>query len=1628
MQPGNSPYPFSPSEQKTGSLRRVVALSLCMLFAILFSGEAFAITYTWTGASSTAWALAGNWTNSGGGTFPGTNAADVVIIPQTTNAPTISATPATAIASLTFNSTGTSKTLTISAGVVLTVTGAVTHNSTVNSASLWTLAGTGTLNCQSLAVGSAGTGATGSARATTFTITQVTLNITNGITLTSSNSTFANNATITHTSGTVNVGTSITTVNAAAGNTSTYTLGATAPYLKISGSTPIVKSGTGTSTLTFNGATSTVEYAANASYTFLTTPAAYANLVISGGGGTKTLAANTTATTLTVRAGTTLGLNTFTLGSPTVTLENVGGGTGASITGSGAMTLGGTLTVNYTGSGAITSGCTISCPVALGANRTILVNEDGSGTPSVDLNITGLVSGAFTLLKTGGGELKLSNANSSFSGAITVENGTLVAGANAPSGAIGAFGNATSTITLGNANTTTNNYPVGLWIDGAFTVTRTITIANQATTGGYTVGGIADANAIYAGAITYNQSFTVNQVATTGGNKLTFTGGMVSATNAAKTITFDITGDATMTTTAITQPASTGANSLVKRGNGALTLSLANAYTGNTTVSGGTLIAGANVVASTNGPFGNSANAIIMGDATTTANNANVALLTGGAFSIGRGVTVTDNATSGTYSIGGNAASTSSFTASIVISQPVSVTQVTGGTTNITGGITGGTSVVPAKLVTFDNVGAVVVSTGLISNGTGTLSLRKANSGALTLSSANTFTGSATLDAGTLGFGIAGAIGTASSLIINGGNLQNTTAAALTLTSIPQTWAGNFGLTGTQPLYMGGAITMSTSVTVTVAANIGLSNTGTINDVTNDLTKAGTGVLAFVSQAIQLHDLNISAGTFFSTSNDLSIAGDFSNSGTFTHNSGTVSFNGSGAQAVSGSSTTAFNNLNTDLGAIVTMGANATVAGTFTVNNGTSMTLGAFSFAVTGTTTIGGGSSGTLTINSATGAKTFTGDVTVAAGATWDNTAATVNIGLSGSLTNNGTFNAGNGVYTFSGTGKNINGALIIPNLTVSGTTTNNAVLTVTTALAGASTLTQGTNAILAYSGTTIVPTLAASANVNTVNYFNNGAQTVKATSYSTLILSGTGTNTKTLGSIPNIVDLYVRGTAVAVTTATMAISGDLVIEDAGDFTAAAFALTVSGNTIVGNGATGKLTISSATGTKAFNGDVTVNAGATWNNSGNAALTLPGNLSNYGLATGFTAGSGAYTFSGTNKTLSGLLIIPTVSVSGAVSNTGTLTVTTSLGGAGTLRQDPGSTLSLDAAVTITNLLAEAVGNYVNYTSASAQNIKLGNYYNLGFSGTGNKTTAAGTYNVAGTWSTSGGTALLNTNNTNLAVAGDIVGSGAITMGSGTLSVGSDWLNNGTFTANTSTVNYNGTAAQTIGAVNYNNLTVSGNKGGGAITLAAGTIGVSGTFLTSGASNIGSYVTTGNTVNFNGTGAQTIPTFGFNNITVTGSKGGNATTFLNGGTIGIAGALTVSGASNTSFVFTGSIVDYNGSGAQQIEAFNYANLSITGARGGATVSFSTTGTIGVSGIFTATASGATWSVTNSTFDYNGSVGQTIYAPFTYYALVVSNSGSKSIEPGTVVTCRTLAINNSAVITVPSASNSLVVNIP
>ncbi len=217
------------------------------------------------------------------------------------------------------------------------------------------------------------------------------------------------------------------------------------------------------------------------------------------------------------------------------------------------------------------------------------VYGSGNGTITLGGTATGNSIPGAIAITTGGGNLSVVKNNSStwtlsgassYGGTTTVNVGNLIAGTNAPSNANGAFGKATSDVSLGVAG---GNSAAGILIGGAFTVGRPIRFAtNNATDAGtrvITLGGNTADNSVFSAAIylgTASQTSRGVTLTAANGGQVTFSG-----------VIQDPTGqDATEAAAALVLTAVT------KVGLGTVVLSAANAYTGATLVSEGTLSLG----------------------------------------------------------------------------------------------------------------------------------------------------------------------------------------------------------------------------------------------------------------------------------------------------------------------------------------------------------------------------------------------------------------------------------------------------------------------------------------------------------------------------------------------------------------------------------------------------------------------------------------------------------------------------------------------------------------------------------------------------------------------------------------------------------------------------------------------------------------------------------------------------------------------------------------------------------------------------------------------------------------------------------------------------------------------------
>jgi len=583
-----------------------------------------------------------------------------------------------------------------------------------------------------------------------------------------------------------------------------------------------------------------------------------------------------------------------------LTINGVTGltGTGLTVTNALTVTSPGSLTLGFAtsvgdlqGSGNITTSAAV----------TLTIGSDNTSTTysGVLTNGSGL-----SLTKTGTGTLTLSGANT-YTGATAINAGILKLGAAGinPNSPLGTIAGAT-TVAAG-AALDLNGFTLG--------TPEALTLYGTGISDGGALTNSSPGAAGYSGPITLGSASSI--VTNSGDINLTDPGTITDAT-------FGLTlgGSGNGSLASILGPT---LGLLTKSGTGTWTLSGANTYAAATTISAGTLKLGAAA-----SPLGTNVGA------TTVATGATLDL---NGFTSGTDEPL--NLYGPGYLGGGALTNSSAFAASyggaITLGSDSSIVTNAGGL-NLTGLITDG-----GFGLTLGGSGTGSI-TNVIGAGAGTLT--KSGSGTWTLSSINTFSGGTTLNAGKLNINNAQALGIATGIFtIYGGTIDNTTGASITMLNYPQAWKGNFSFSGTRDLNLGsGAVTLfGGDRQVTVSAGI-LTVGGLVTPDNINLTKAGTGTLEFLDD-VTLNGLTISAGTLIAppTTKTMSLRGNFSNSATFTHNNGTVLFNGTSAQTIGGSTAPTFNNLTISNFNGITLGSNATVNATLTFTDGR-ITTGAY--------------------------------------------------------------------------------------------------------------------------------------------------------------------------------------------------------------------------------------------------------------------------------------------------------------------------------------------------------------------------------------------------------------------------------------------------------------------------------------------------------------------------------------------------------------------------------------------------------------------------------------------------------------------------------------------------------------
>lgn len=335
------------------------------------------------------------------------------------------------------------------------------------------------------------------------------------------------------------------------------------------------------------------------------------NSIANVGGGNSTLGAPTTVANGTISvgdrntAGTLRYVGSGHTSNRVIDMRGSAAGVTIEASGSGALVLTGNVIGTYptNGNGQANKTLTLS-GTSVAANTLSGVidnNNNGTGTQST------------SLVKAGAGTWVLSGTNT-YSGTTTIQVGTLIVGTNAPSNANGAFGRATSDVTLGVAG---GNSDATILTGGPFTVARIIRLAtNNATDTGtrvLTLGGNTPDQSTFSGAIhlgTASQTSRGIVLTAAAGGQVTFSGAIQNPTGQ----------------DASEAAAAAAITAVTKTGEGTVILSGNSTYTGWTAVNAGALLV--------NGSLANTAGVIVNSTATL-----------GGIGTINGPVTVNDGGT-----------------------------------------------------------------------------------------------------------------------------------------------------------------------------------------------------------------------------------------------------------------------------------------------------------------------------------------------------------------------------------------------------------------------------------------------------------------------------------------------------------------------------------------------------------------------------------------------------------------------------------------------------------------------------------------------------------------------------------------------------------------------------------------------------------------------------------------------------------------------------------------------------------------------------------------------------------------------------------------------------------------------
>lgn len=426
--------------------------------------------------------------------------------------------------------------------------------------------------------------------------------------------------------------------------------------------------------------------------------------------------------------------------------------------------------------------------------------------------------------------------------------------------------------------------------------------------------------------------------------------------------------------------------------------------------------------------------------------------------------------------------------------------------------------------------------------------------------------------------------------------------------------------------------------------------------------------------------------------------------------------------------------------------------------------------------------------------------------------------------------------------------------------------------------------------------------------FYIGGSNTTLANAFINAVASGAWSSNSTwdCNCTPSAISFVTIGSSYNVNLTANGIANTLTVGPTASLDMSTYKLTLSS----GGGATIQGTVLTANS----NG-LTGGVNAAFDNTNSPTITIDNaSTVNYNGDAGTAQTITALNYG--NLTISGSRANDVVLASGSIGVAGVFAPTATFTSGGYV--NTGNTINFSAS-TAQSIPAFAYNNLTNTgngarTLANTGVISIAGTYTPS---TGTNTVTGSTVDFIG----SGQTVPYSTYN-NLTISGSSV---SFPGSAGTFTILGTYAPNASSYTNTSntTFNFASSGAQTIPAFNYQNLTSSNT---GDRTLAAGTIGVAGTF-TEGSNT---YTVTGSTVNYNGTTAQTIRPITYNNLIISGTKSGNIT--LAAGTITVTGAFT-SSATTTGYTTTGNTFVFNNSTDQNLtltgatSPFIFNNLTI-----------------------------------------------------------------------------------------------------